>query len=123
LAGKSYGSISKYIFFQMELKLENDRQREVSDIAQEQVRNLELWKLSQEYQLDYMRRQILELQSTSDERSIIGKDSHYCSANSVGPRLLDLPHFQASLGSKMCVYMLACFIVEVTSVCLSVTSI
>jgi hypothetical protein len=68
----------------MELKLEKDRQQEISDIAQEQVRNLELWKLSQEYQLDYMRRQILELQSTSDERSIIGKNSHYCSAKSVG---------------------------------------
>lgn len=68
----------------MELKLEKDRQQEVSDIAQEQVRNLELWKLSQEYQLDYMRRQILELQSTSDERSIIGKNSHYCSSKSVG---------------------------------------
>lgn len=67
----------------MELKLEKDRQQEVSDIAQEQVRNLELWKLSQEYQLDYMRRQILELQSTSDERLIIGKISH-CSAKSVG---------------------------------------
>ncbi|PNF43192.1 hypothetical protein B7P43_G15673 [Cryptotermes secundus] len=60
----------------MELKLEKDRQQEVSDIAQEQVRNLELWKLSQEYQLDYMRRQILELQSTSDERSIIAKLNH-----------------------------------------------
>jgi len=57
----------------MELKLERDRIREIGDIAQEQVRNLELWKLSQEYELDYMRRQILELQSTSDERSIIGK--------------------------------------------------
>jgi len=58
---------------QMELKLERDRVREIGDIAQEQVRNLELWKLSQEYELDYMRRQILELQSTSDERSLIGK--------------------------------------------------
>jgi len=58
----------------MELKLERDRVREIGDIAQEQVRNLELWKLSQEYELDYMRRQILELQSTSDERSIIGKN-------------------------------------------------
>lgn len=57
----------------MELKLERDRVREIGDIAQEQVRNLELWKLSQEYELDYMRRQILELQSTSDERSVIGK--------------------------------------------------
>ncbi|PSN58155.1 hypothetical protein C0J52_01000 [Blattella germanica] len=53
----------------IELKLEKDRLKEISDIAQEQIRNLELWKLSQEYQLDYMRRQILELQSTSDERS------------------------------------------------------
>ena len=58
----------------MELKPERDRVREIGDIAQEQVRNLELWKLSQEYELDYMRRQILELQSTSDERSIIGKN-------------------------------------------------
>jgi hypothetical protein len=58
---------------QIELKLERDRGQEIGDIAQEQVRNLELWKLSQEYELDYMRRQILELQSTSDERSIIGK--------------------------------------------------
>jgi len=58
----------------MELKLERDRVREIGDIAQEQVRNLELWKLSQEYELDYMRRQILELQSTSDERSVIGKN-------------------------------------------------
>jgi len=57
----------------MELKLEKDRVQEIGDIAQEQVRNFELWKLSQEYELDYMRRQILELQSTSDERSIIGK--------------------------------------------------
>jgi hypothetical protein len=58
---------------QIELKLERDQLREIGDIAQEQVRNLELWKLSQEYELDYMRRQILELQSTSDERFIIGK--------------------------------------------------
>lgn len=58
---------------QMELKLERDQVREIGDIAQEQVRSLELWKLSQEYEMDYMRRQILELQSTSDERSVIGK--------------------------------------------------
>jgi len=57
----------------MELKLERDQVREIGDIAQEQVRSLELWKLSQEYEMDYMRRQILELQSTSDERSVIGK--------------------------------------------------
>ncbi|PSN29121.1 hypothetical protein C0J52_27786 [Blattella germanica] len=60
----------------IELKLEKDRLKEISDIAQEQIRNLELWKLSQEYQLDYMRRQILELQSTSDERSVIAKLNH-----------------------------------------------
>ena len=58
---------------QMELKLERDQVREIGDIAQEQVRSLELWKLSKEYEMDYMRRQILELQSTSDERSVIGK--------------------------------------------------
>ena len=62
---------------QISLKLEKDRLREVSDIAQEQIRNLELWKLSQEYQLDYMRRQILELQSTSEERAVIGKKLNF----------------------------------------------
>ncbi|XP_069705746.1 centrosomal protein of 290 kDa isoform X2 [Periplaneta americana] len=60
----------------IELKLEKDKLLEIRDIAEEQVRNLELWKLSQEYQLDYMRRQILELQSTSDERSVIAKLNH-----------------------------------------------
>lgn len=63
--------------------MEKGRLQELSDIAQEQVRNLELWKLSQEYQLDYMRRQILELQSTSDERFIIGKNIHNWSAVSI----------------------------------------
>ncbi|KAJ9574107.1 hypothetical protein L9F63_008521, partial [Diploptera punctata] len=61
---------------EQEKVFEKDQLKEISDIAQDQIRNLELWKLSQEYQLDYMRRQILELQSTSDERSVIAKLNH-----------------------------------------------
>ncbi|XP_066992287.2 centrosomal protein of 290 kDa isoform X2 [Anabrus simplex] len=60
----------------VELQLEKERLQEVGDIAQEQVRSLELWKMSQDYELESLRQQVLELQATGNEKSSLARLSH-----------------------------------------------
>lgn len=48
-------------------------QEELANIAQEQVKALEQYNRFQDFEYDSLQRRILELQSVSDEKMVIGK--------------------------------------------------
>nr|CAD7588753.1 unnamed protein product [Timema genevievae] len=60
----------------VELRLEKDKMQEMADIAQDQIRTLESWKVSQELQFQFMKEQILNLQAHTDDKATIAKLSH-----------------------------------------------
>ena len=55
------------------LKIENEKLKEVSDIARNQIELFETRKQSENTELESLRRQVLEMQSTSDERALTGR--------------------------------------------------
>nr|CAD7456946.1 unnamed protein product [Timema tahoe] len=60
----------------VELRLEKDKMQEMTDIAQDQIRTLESWKVSHELQFQFMKEQILNLQAHTDDKATIAKLSH-----------------------------------------------
>ncbi|XP_063223757.1 centrosomal protein of 290 kDa-like [Bacillus rossius redtenbacheri] len=58
------------------LRQESDRRREVADVARRQVRALELGQAGRQLQLEFARRQVLDLQSASDDKMTIGRLGH-----------------------------------------------
>ena len=55
------------------LKIENEKLKEVSDIARNQIELLETRKQSENTELESLRKQVLEMQATSDERALAGR--------------------------------------------------
>ena len=55
------------------LKIENEKLKEVSDIARNQIQLFETRKQAENAELESLRRQLLELQATSDERAQAGR--------------------------------------------------
>ena len=62
-------------FFQALVCLQKDELEELAKIAQDQVKTLEENKKRQDFEFDSLQRRILELQSQSDEKVIIGKST------------------------------------------------
>uniref|UniRef100_A0A8C9UBT0 Centrosomal protein 290 n=1 Tax=Serinus canaria TaxID=9135 RepID=A0A8C9UBT0_SERCA len=58
---------------EMELKIEVSKLRELSDVAQTQVRALEARQQYRDKEVEYLRKQILDYQAQSDEKAIIAK--------------------------------------------------
>ena len=56
-----------------ELKIECDKLKEVSEVAKNQVELFEGRKESANQELTLMRQEVLDLQSTSDEKELIGR--------------------------------------------------
>ncbi|XP_052811330.1 centrosomal protein of 290 kDa-like [Mya arenaria] len=57
----------------LNLKHENSKLKEVTDVASSQVRSLEMQHISQEKEVKSLRQQLLDFQVQSDEKTIIGK--------------------------------------------------
>ncbi|CAG2057384.1 unnamed protein product [Timema podura] len=75
----------------VELRLEKDKMQEMADIAQDQIRTLESWKVSQELQFQFMKEQILNLQAHTDDKATIAKKrSHQLSSEVTRLRALNL---------------------------------
>ena len=55
------------------LKIENEKLKEVSDIARNQIQLFETRKRVENKELESLRSQLLELQATSDERAQAGR--------------------------------------------------
>ncbi|XP_059702808.1 centrosomal protein of 290 kDa [Haemorhous mexicanus] len=58
---------------EMELKIEVSKLRELSDVAQTQVRALEARQQYRDKEVEYLRMQILDYQAQSDEKAVIAK--------------------------------------------------
>ena len=56
-----------------ELKIETDKLREVADVACRQIEALEAKKASENIELEALRHEIIDLQSQTDEKALIGK--------------------------------------------------
>lgn len=56
-----------------ELKIENDKLREVADVARNQIEMFENRKNSENLELEALRHEVIDLQSQTDEKSLIGK--------------------------------------------------
>lgn len=61
-------------FYQAELRLRENELQELANIAQDQVKVIEHSNRYQDFEYDSLQRRILELQSLSDEKMIIGED-------------------------------------------------
>ncbi len=59
-----------------QLRLENAQLKEVADIARQQGVALETWQKSHELELSSLRQQLLDRQTQSDEKTVIGKLHH-----------------------------------------------
>ena len=56
-----------------ELKLESDKLRQVADVACRQIEALEAKKANENLELEALRHEVIDLQSQTDEKSLIGK--------------------------------------------------
>ena len=61
---------------QTELSLENNRLKEVADVARQQVVFMETKQKSHDLELSSLRHQLLDLQMQSDSRTVMGKLHH-----------------------------------------------
>ncbi len=55
-----------------ELKIENDKLKEVADVAKNQIELLEHMKAAENVELEALRHEVIDLQSQTDEKSLIG---------------------------------------------------
>ena len=62
-----------------QLKLENSQLKEVSEIARQQVVAMETWKKSHDMMMSSLRHQLLDAQTGSDDKTIVGKLQHQIS--------------------------------------------
>ena len=58
---------------EIKLKIENEKLREIADVAQNQVNDLEQRKELHIHELESLRHQVLDLQSMTDEKALIGR--------------------------------------------------
>ena len=56
-----------------ELKIETDKLRQVADVACRQIEALEAKKANENLELEALRHEVIDLQSQTDEKSLIGK--------------------------------------------------
>ena len=60
-----------------ELKIENDQLKEVADVACKQIEMFENRKNHENIELEALRHEIIDLQSQTDEKALIGKLHRY----------------------------------------------
>ncbi len=59
-----------------QLRIENAQLKEVADVARQQSVAMETWQKSHDLELSSLRHQLLDLQTQSDEKTVIGKLHH-----------------------------------------------
>lgn len=55
------------------LKVENDKLREVADVARNQIELFENRKLVESIELEALRHEVIDLQTQTDEKALVGK--------------------------------------------------
>jgi centrosomal protein CEP290 len=67
------GKVKKLESVENELRIENDKLKEVADVARNQIDLFETRKNAENVELEALRHEVIDLQSQTDEKSIIGK--------------------------------------------------
>ena len=83
-----------------ELKLENGKLKEVSEIARQQTVAMDTWQRSLDVETASLRRQLLEVQGGSEERAALGRLHHQVASlqASEGAGLRRLEEAEAKVG-------------------------
>lgn len=66
-----------FSFIQALLRSQKTELEELANIAQDQVKALEQYNRYQDFEYDSLQRRILELQSLSDEKMVIGESTFF----------------------------------------------